>query len=109
MEEPGTGTLNPLVPALDPTAGPSLPSLEPWRPGDQEKPLQPLRHGHTWDRWVPLKTRGPATGSPPGRVAAGEPGSQVPALLPHPGSATLGRDSTQAETLLSDVFTRPFC
>ena len=59
-------TLNPLVSALDPTAGPSPPPL--WSPGApwwSEKPLRPhLRHGHTWDRWVPLKARGPAAGEP---------------------------------------------
>lgn len=43
--------------------------------------------------WEPEDQR---LGSPAERVAAGGPGSQIPALLSHPGSATLGTDITQA-------------
>lgn len=104
--------LEPSVSALYPTTGPSPPP--PWSPGApwwSEKPLWPhLRHGHTWDRWVPLEARGPAAGEP--TRTGGSPASQevksqpcclTVALLPW------AEISLRQETPLSDSFMRPFC
>lgn len=95
--------LEPSVSALDPTTGPSPPP--PWSPGAPwwlEKPLRPhLRRGPTSVTATP--GTGPSESPRTSRWGAhqdgwqpGEPGSQIPALLPHSGSATLGRDITQA-------------